>query len=231
MDPIATERFEQLTLDTRTVDIDVTQDTLERYLGQNMRMMVFLLASSVFRDSGGSVVHRKFIEGDVIRLKRYVRLLVDHWVRGERGTRKGTDVLIQAYILRLRWVIMCRFMSAVERIPRAAAGMIYLSARLVHVVGFTGDISDNLKEEARDILAYLGMYARRSRIGARYDYPGADGEGELEAAIQSRKNPQEGGKLNNAGKLFTSGDEWTDGGIASSGDEEPYEPEMIDYGA
>lgn len=105
---------------------------------------------------------------------------------------------------------MCREMEVAELIPRAAAGMIYLSARLLFVIGFAGDGSEAAYDRATEILANLSGYARRNARGTMYDYAGADEEGRIEEAVEQERNPYEGEKLNALGKPYTIIEEGSD---------------------
>lgn len=111
---------------------------------------------------------------------------------------------------------MCRERTFTEFMPSQAQGMIYMSSRLLYVVGFTGDESAEMQHKAEDILAKLGLFSRRGRGSVQLDYPEADPGEILAQTAAFNHNPYSGRRLNIRGEVYGVGNDWDNESIGSS---------------
>lgn len=209
MDPIAKELFAARCIDLDGIDGDVTMATFLGYLRNNIRPMVHLVMSCIYRDAMGDVLLPEFSSHGVYTLRKQVKKLCDHMVCVIVNFLCRGNVLIakvKVFMLRLRWLLKGRVMDdSTEPFPKEAVTTVYQVQRCVHAVGFSGD-QDEVESHKIDVILYfIEEYARRSNFGAAFDYIEADPRGRFHAHALLKKHPYAGPRVRQDGSIEEEG--------------------------
>ncbi|KAJ7695293.1 hypothetical protein B0H16DRAFT_1485391 [Mycena metata] len=131
MDTSAIGRFHSTVAVLPGESMDVPAGGLSRFLRQNLRFKVFLVAILILEDRWATRTRTSITTRDLHEARVCVRIIVDHMVR-------TSFLLLEGSVAYLRFEVLCSNFSR-HNTPTQASWMFYLIGVLLYAVGFDGD--------------------------------------------------------------------------------------------